>query len=123
MYATVYCTRSKGVRLPTPSRPQAGQLVFDLRSEGTTKNLAARLLADGSDALVLPELLNARVIKITANGIVITGQEVIPRRTSTKSRVDFWRQTWWCLIHTVAITESLDVLREDSDPFGSVRGL
>lgn len=120
MYATVYRTRSKGVRLPVPTRPEAGLLTLEQRKDGTNgQSLAARLTTDG-DRLVLPELLHARVRRISANGIVITGQEVVPRRTNNRSSADFWPQTWWCLVHTVAVAEAFDVMSPDENPFGSI---
>jgi hypothetical protein len=120
MFATVYRTRSKGVRLPAPSRPDVGRLSLATRNDGTTQQLFARLMAETGDTLVLPELLHARVRRISANGIVITGQEVVPRRGNNKSNADFWQQTWWCLVHTVAIAEAFDVMDLDSSPFGSI---
>jgi hypothetical protein len=120
MLATVYRTRSKGVRLPTPGRPQAGRLILELRKDGTNaQQLAARLTSD-ADRLVIPELLHARVRRISANGIVITGQEVVPRRGNNKSSADFWPQTWWCLVHTVAVAEAFDIMDLDDSPFGSL---
>jgi hypothetical protein len=119
MYATVYLTRSQGVRLPTPGRPTAGYLTLAVRGDGTTKDLAARLTGD-NDKLILPELLYARVRRISANGIVISGREVVPRRTNNKSNADFWPQTWWCLVHTVAVAEAFDVLDMTDSPFGSL---
>jgi hypothetical protein len=119
MYATVYLTRSKGVRLPNPGRPTAGYLTLAVRGDGTTKDLAARLHGD-NEKLVLPELLYARVRRISANGIVISGREVVPRRTNNKSNADFWPQTWWCLVHTVAVAEAFDVLDVTDSPFGSL---
>ena len=120
MYATVYRTRSKGVRLPTPSRPVAGRLRLDKRSDGDRVSLAAKLTVENGEGLLLPELLNARVLRITTNGIVIAGQEIVPRRTTNKSSADYWLQTWWCLVHTVALAEALDVLNEQDHPFGTV---
>jgi hypothetical protein len=120
MYATVYRTRSKGVRLPTPDRPMAGRLTLAARKDGTNdQQLSARLTSD-SDRVILPELLHARVRRISANGIVITGHEVVPRRTNNKSNADFWPQTWWCLVHTVAIAEAFDVMDPENGPFGSL---
>ena len=120
MYATVYRTRSKGVRLPAPGRPVAGFLTLESRKDGTnTQQLAARLASD-ADKLVLPELLHARVRRISANGIVLAGQEVVPRRGNNKSSADFFPQTWWCLVHTIAIAEAFDVMDIESSPFGSL---
>lgn len=82
--------------------------------------LVAKLTVEMSSALVLPELHQARVLKITANGIVITGSECIPRRSGRKSSVDNFQQTWWCLIHTVGLADALDVLNEDDHTFGRV---
>jgi hypothetical protein len=121
MFATVYRTRIKGVRLPVPGRPVAGLLTLEARKDGTNaQHLAARLVSD-ADKLVLPELLHARVRRISANGIVIAGQEVVPRRGNNKSSADFFPQTWWCLVHTVSVAEAFDVMDLDDSPFGSVR--
>jgi hypothetical protein len=120
MFATVYRTRSKGVRLPTLGRPQAGQLTLEQRRDGSnTKQLVARLASD-SDTLVIPELLHAHVRRISANGIVISGEEIVLRRGNNKSSADFWPQTWWCLVHTVAVAEAFDVMDLDDSPFASI---
>lgn len=121
MYATVYRTRAHGVRLPRPAGPVAGRLVLDKYRDGYMQpRLVAKLTVDQSTLLVLPELHQARVLRITTNGIVITGSELIARRGTRKSSVDYFRQTWWCLIHTVGLADALDVLNEDDQAFGRV---
>jgi hypothetical protein len=64
--------------------------------------LKAQLLSD-QGALLLPTLNGAQVRRITESGIVITGTEVIPRRSGAKASADFWPQTWWCLIITAGL--------------------
>lgn len=121
MYATVYRTRAHGVRLPRPSGPVAGRLVLEKYRDGYMQpRLVAKLTVEMSNALVLPELHEARVLKITAHGIVVTGSELIPRRTTRKSSTDRFQQTWWCLIHTVGLADALDVLNEDDQAFGRI---
>jgi hypothetical protein len=53
------------------------------------------LQEDGSN--LLPPLHDARVRRITREGLVITGTEIVGRDT-TKARVWSYPQTWWCLL-------------------------
>lgn len=103
MQVTVYRTRRRGVRLPQPAPGVAGHLQLDLWRVRATRQLAAKLTSapDGA-TLLLPELLAARVERITRSGIVIAGTEIVPRRGTAKSSADRYPQTWWCLVHTAA---------------------
>lgn len=59
------------------------------------------------------------VTRITVNGIVITGTEIIARRQSVKASADFWQQTWWCMVPTVALAAELaDSYEELMEPPG-----
>lgn len=99
MQVTVFRTRQRGIRLAVPAVGVRGHLQLGLWRVRATRQLAAKLTS-GPDSmtLLLPELLPARVERITRNGIVIAGTEVIPRRASTKSGADRYVQTWWCLV-------------------------
>jgi hypothetical protein len=57
--------------------------------------LAARLSSE-ADKPVIPELLHAKVRRISANGIVITAQEVAVAGPTEQRRP--LTQTWWCLV-------------------------
>ncbi len=59
-----------------------------------TKHQRAELLA--KNASVVPPLQYAWVVRVSGQGIVITGYEYIARRPASKSRVDRYAQTWWC---------------------------
>lgn len=104
MQVTVYRTRRRGVRLPQPAAGVTGHLQLDLWRVRATRQLAAKLTSapDGA-TLLLPELLAARVERITRNGIVIAGTEIVPRRGTAKSSADRYAQTWWCLVHAEAL--------------------
>lgn len=103
MQVTVYRTRQRGVRLPAPAAGVRGQLLLELWRLRHARQLAAKLTReDDASLLLLPELLAARVERITRNGIVIAGTEIVPRRGSMKSSADRYPQTWWCLVHPQA---------------------
>jgi hypothetical protein len=103
MEATVYRTRQRGVRLAVPTPGVHGHLQLAIwRTRDSMRQFAARLTPADGEADLIPELLGARVQRITKNGIVISGLEVIARRSSSKSGADRYSQTWWCRVHTVA---------------------
>lgn len=100
MQVTVYRTRQRGIRLPAPADGVRGELVLELWRLRHARQLAARLTrADDASVLLLPELLAARVERITRGGIVVAGIEIVPRRGTAKSHADRYPQTWWCLVH------------------------
>ena len=75
------------------TRPTKGMLTLEADFVNAANALKARLLReDGSD--VIPHLRHARVIAISARGLRIVGSEVIARRGNTKSRVDYYDQSW-----------------------------
>lgn len=58
-----------------------------------------RLRADvmaPSRSTALPSLIDAMVVRITAEGMVVMGTEVVPRNSSSKANVEYYPQTWWC---------------------------
>lgn len=93
------------MRLPRPERAIDGDLALDLNQVGSDVLPRARLHAS-TGALLLPELLYARVRKITHNGIVITGYEFIARSTHSKSNVERYPQCWWVLVHTLSAAQA-----------------
>jgi len=116
VHATVYRTRDKGVRLPRPQQGVSGHLVLLPWKDGSRTSLRAKLTDERSQASsLLPDLHDALVERISANGIKISGTEVIARRTTNKSSADYFRQTWWCLVHTIYIAEFLDVVQLDDE--------
>ena len=68
--------------------------------------MRARQLRVGS-VQQMPDLIHARVCRITGAGVVVTGIEIIARRDSTKSSVDRFPQTWWCLVFTEPVVMNL----------------
>ncbi|MDF2461954.1 MAG: hypothetical protein K0Q43_189 [Ramlibacter sp.] len=115
MHATVYRFFQRGVKLPRPLNGVSGHLVLVPWEGGNgRRSLHAKLVDEKSETLaLLPELHDAAVERITANGIKIIGSEVIARRTNNKSSADHYRQIWWCLVHTLYIGTTLDMIELD----------
>jgi len=107
MQATVYRLRQRGIKLPRPLQAVAGNLLLakGVGSDGRA-TFKAQLLSGSGEALALPSLECASVKRITASGIVISGTEIVARRSGVKASADYWQQTWWCLVPTVALAEN-----------------
>jgi hypothetical protein len=116
MQATVYRLRQHGIKLPRPQQAVPGNLLLTkgVGSDGV-QTFKAQLLSGEGGSLALPSLERATVRRISSNGIVITGIEIIPRRQGVKASSDFWPQTWWCLVPTVALAECWTGLYEDME--------
>ena len=56
--------------------------------------------------VALPPLHGAVVRNITNGGMVIRGTEILSRGGS-KSRVQTYRQTWWCLVLTEQVVQEV----------------
>jgi hypothetical protein len=107
MQASVYRLRQRGVKMPRPQQFVSGRLLMTQGLDSANRaTLRAQLVSD-QGALLLPTLNGAQVRRITENGIVIIGTEVIPRRNGAKASADFWPQTWWCMVLTPAIAAEL----------------
>lgn len=92
----------------------SGHLLVSPRSDGSQTSLRAQLLDERSKQVaLLPELHSAVVERVTANGIKITGHEVVARRSTNKASADHYQQTWWCLVHTMFIADALDLVQLD----------
>ena len=122
MQASVYRTHRKGVRLPRPLQAVEGNLLLGPDPAiGIEPRPLVAYLRDQDGAAALPDLINARVRRITNNGIVISGHEVIARGRSYKSAADHWRQAWWCLIPTFDValdaTSDYDGMLSQHDAF------
>ena len=107
MYAAVYRLRERGVRLPKPKDPVAGELRLSTHQVGTNdpQALLAELVGD-SGGIALPPLHGAMVRRVTKGGMVIRGTE-IASRGGPKGRVEKFRQTWWCLVLTEAVVQEV----------------
>jgi hypothetical protein len=116
--ATVFLVRQKGIRLPTLRPGVDGNLVLEPWKDPSSRPaLRARLVsAPEGGCSLLPDLIYAQVQRITTHGLILAGYEVIPRRTSRKSSVDSYRQSWWCLVHT---EEGRLVLEDLTNPFAA----
>jgi hypothetical protein len=99
MLATVYRTRDRGIRLPRPHSPVTGDLLLEVQTRGGESMQVASLMGDSGKVQMLPTLFKARVLRVTANGLVIAGKEPLTRGQQ-KSKVEFKPQTWWAFIHT-----------------------
>jgi len=115
MHAAVYRLRERGIRLPRPKEPVAGELRLHPHQVGTNdpQALLAELLLDGG-GVALPPLHGAVVRNITQGGMVIRGTEILSR-SGSKARVQSFRQTWWCLVLTEQVMQEVF----DLTPIGS----
>ncbi len=100
MLVAVYRVRRHGVVLPRPQQAVQGHLIVEPWRDGFSKPIlcAKLLLSAESQTLLLPVLYGAEIRRVTAAGIHVAGREQIPRRASNKASVDYYRQTWWCLV-------------------------
>ena len=93
VYLTHYNGALRDLKRIQDTQPTKGMLRLEADPANAPNALKARLLRDdGSD--VIPHLRYARVIAISARGLRIVGSEVIARRGNTKSRVDYYDQSW-----------------------------
>jgi len=107
MHAAVYRLRERGIRLPRPKEPVAGELRLRPHQVGTDdpNSLLAELAReDGGTAL--PPLHGAVVRHITNGGMVIRGTGIVSR-CGAKGRVQSFRQTWWCLVLTDRVVQEV----------------
>jgi hypothetical protein len=99
MMVRVYRLRDKGRRLPGVDVEANGGSVgnLEMRQRAPRRNwyMAQLMTQDGS--YIIPVLDQAHVIGVMADGMLIAGTEVIPRNDHLKSRVEGYRQSWWCV--------------------------
>lgn len=107
MQASVYRLRQRGIKLPRPQQAVPGQLMLTQALDAANRKTLRAQLLDGNGGIALPALDGARVTRITEFGILITGTEIVARRHGVKASADFWRQTWWCMVPTVALAAEL----------------
>lgn len=109
----MYRLRDRGIKLPRPAAPRAGEMLLAKIDQGDKKVLQARL-TDGTRDL-LPPLFGALVTRVTRNGMVIQGSEMASRVPgSSKSSVSKYQQTWWVMVMCSAV-DGIDVLEEMAD--------
>ena len=110
MQASVYRLRDRGIKLPRPFPPVAGDVLLGRIDSGDLKYLRARLVVDNRDAL--PPLHQAMVTRVSGHGLVIQGIEFSQRVPgSGKAKFSKHPQTWWVLVRAEAPL-GLDVLEE-----------
>lgn len=98
MYCEIQALYSRGAKLPQPSPAIKGEMTLRKWRDGSNRG-AMRLRADvaGRDRQpAVPSLIDAMVVRITAEGMVVMGTEVVPRNASSKANVEYYPQTWWC---------------------------
>lgn len=101
MIFDVYRLNRKGRPLDPEQAQAAGPTQGDLRLSTQAAHARyttlAQLFKPGSDdAYALPVLMDAEVRRMTADSILITGTEVIPRAQNSKARCDYYLQRWLC---------------------------
>ena len=107
MHAAVYRLRERGVRLPRLKEPVSGELRLTPHQVGTNDPqalMAELVLEDGG--IALPALHKAVVRRVTRGGMVIRGTELVSRGGS-KGRVQWFAQTWWCLVLTEQVMQEV----------------
>ena len=87
---------------------------MDIEQRGDERFMVARVLGDARLEL-LPPLLRAEVLKVSAHGLVIRGIEAYSRGQQ-KSRVRYAPQTWWAFI----VTEFAAARYESTDPLDTL---
>lgn len=55
-------------------------------------------LSDPYTGRYLVPVLDHVVIDVRREGMLLTGVEVVPRRSNPKSACDHWPQKWWCVL-------------------------
>ena len=98
MFCEVQCLYQRGHKSTHPAPAVAGELTLHKWRDGSNRG-AMRLRADvmGCDRQpAVPSLIDAVVVRITAEGMVVMGTEVVPRNASSKANVEYYPQTWWC---------------------------
>lgn len=98
MFCEVQRLYNRGTKLRSPEPAVPGELTLHKWRDGSN-HTAMRLRADviGRDRQpAVPSLIDALVVRITAEGMVVMGTEVVPRNSSSKANVEYYPQTWWC---------------------------
>jgi len=96
----VYRLREKGQRLARAVVIERGPVVGDLlyRERVTRSGIfLATLVLDAGGTYALPPLDRASLRRVTTDGFMISGLEVMTRIPSIKSSADWWPQSWWCV--------------------------
>lgn len=113
MQASIYRLRAKGIKLPRPTEPRAGELLLGKIDRGDKKIVQARLMDGTLDKL--PPLYGATITRVTRNGMVISGSEMSSRVPgSIKASITMHRQTWWVVVMCTPM-DGIDVLEEMAD--------
>lgn len=88
-----------GKKCSKPLEAVPGELCLFIWGDGLNRQKRTRAeLAGQNGDLAIPLMLDALVVKITAEGIVVKGTEVVPRNSSSKANVEYYPQTWWCKV-------------------------
>jgi hypothetical protein len=122
MQASVYRLRQRGLKLPRPQQAVSGNLLLTKSADAANRPTLKAQLLDAQGVLAMPALTGAAVRRITANGIVIIGTEIIARRHGVKASADCWPQTWWCMVPTVALAADWSGMYEDMEQKPSATG-
>lgn len=115
MDGLVYCTRMRGARLPRPTQPVRGNVLVSEESKGDQVWLRATTVDERGGELLRP-LIKARIRKVTAHGMIISGTEVVTRTGSSKSGSEVFPQVWWVFV----LTHSAIEIYEGEDPLDAI---
>jgi len=87
-----------GQKLRRPTDPVPGDLRLEPWGNGARGNFPKMrvLLIKDQYKLALPSMIDAVVMKITAQGLVVRGTEIVALYPHSKSKVNYHPQVWWC---------------------------
>ena len=97
MKAIVYLCRHQGqkrTRDAIQASPATGNLIVIRRGYS---NRIAMLLAPDAETYIVPVLDKVRIIALNDLGMMLSGEEVHPSRSSKGSGTRFV-QSWWCVL-------------------------
>jgi hypothetical protein len=114
MRVQVYRLRENGLRLARElvieRGPVAGELLLRERLPRSGIHLAT-LVIDADGNYGLPPLDRAALHRITAQGLMVYGQEVTTRGPGIKTNATYRPQAWWCLPISVELVPPLPQAR------------
>lgn len=90
-----------GQKQRAPTEPVLGELRLNMLFEGGGhRPPRLRVMLTREDKrLALPSMIDGLVIKVSEQGLVIQGTEIIPNNpSSSKTSYEYYRQTWWCKV-------------------------
>lgn len=110
VYVQVFPLRERGQRLTRQvildRGPVSGEFLYRERIARSGQFLATLVVStDGTYGL--PPLDRAVFRRVTPQGMLVAGKEVLTRVPSIKSNADWWPQSWWCVPYGLQLSPPL----------------